>query len=99
MHLTNLNSVVSKEIIDNERQVLAHAEEAKHLAVLIEELLLAGYFAATERFFHEFFKVILGGTRTGNLGCLNWVSWGNLSIRLSLSQILNRAKEQRKKVS
>jgi len=61
MYLTNFNRVVSKEVVHNERKVLASGEEAQNLAVLVEELLLAGNLTATKLFLHEFLQVVLSG--------------------------------------
>ena len=48
MHLSDLNGIVSKEVVPHELQVLASREESEHLAVEIEELLLGGNSAATK---------------------------------------------------
>ena len=52
VHLTDLDGVIGKVVVDDVGQAIAAvAEEAEDLAVLVEELLLGGNLATTERLF------------------------------------------------
>lgn len=88
MHLTNLDCVVSQEIMDNERQILTLTEEAKDLAIVIKELLNAVYVAATKGLLLVLaeFSVV----RPGNLhqGSVKTVLGNSLGFRLGASEFL-----------
>jgi hypothetical protein len=48
MNFTNFDSVISEEVVHNERKVFASGKEAQNLAIFVEELLLAINLAATK---------------------------------------------------
>jgi len=52
VNLSNFNSIISKEVMDNEGKVVEAGEEPKDSAVVIEELLLALNTATTEGLLH-----------------------------------------------
>jgi len=90
MHLADLDGVVSQEVVDNERQVVALAEEAKNLAVLVQELLLAGNFATTKSLFHVLLHLIVSRSGVGDLGGAELVHRHFLRGGLGLAEILNQ---------
>jgi len=90
VHLADLNGVVSQEVVDDERQVVVLAEEAKNLAVLVQELLLAGNFATAKSLLHILLHLIVTRSRVGNLGGAELVHGHFLSGGLGLAKILNR---------
>ena len=63
VNFTDLESIVSQIVVDNEGKVIALGEEAKHLTVVIQELLLRLNFAATEALLHV----------VSHLGVLLWL--------------------------
>ena len=63
VNFTDLESIVSQVVVDNEGEVIAPSEEAKDLTVVIQELLLRFNFAATEAFLHV----------VSHLGVLLWL--------------------------
>jgi len=69
VNFTNLNSVIGQEVVHDKRQVIARAEEAKDLAILIKELFLAGDLTTTKGFFHVFLHLVVTWTCLRNLGC------------------------------
>jgi hypothetical protein len=89
VHLADLNGVVGQEVVNDERKVLADAEEAEHFAVVVEELLLRGDAATSERLFHEFLKVIVLGTGSFDLGFGEGVGGVSLALGLGLTEVLN----------
>lgn len=48
--------------MDQEGEVFGLGVEAEDFAVVVEELLLAGNFAAAEGLFHEFLHFVVTGT-------------------------------------
>lgn len=85
MHLSDLNGIVSKEVVPHELQVLASREESEHLAVEVKELLLGGDSAATKLLLKilEELGVLLRGHGLERLGEV--VLGRRLSIRLGAS--------------
>ena len=61
MNFTDLESIVSQIVVDNEGKVIALGEEAEHLTVVIQELLLRFNFAAAEALLHvvSHFRILL----------------------------------------
>ena len=59
MNLSYFNSVISKEVLNDERSDFTLAEELKNLPVMVQELLLGLNFATTELFLKvlEHFRV------------------------------------------
>jgi hypothetical protein len=48
VHFSDLNSVVSQEVVNDEGQVVKASEETQNSAVIVKELLLRLHTAATE---------------------------------------------------
>jgi len=48
VHFPDLNGVVSKVVVDDEWQVIPAGVEAEHMAVVVEELLLAAHTASPQ---------------------------------------------------
>ena len=91
--LTNLKSVISQVIVDSVGEIITLGEEAEHLAVFVQELLLGLNFAATEALLHEVthFWVINFGLRDLRLGKV--VEGGRSGGRQLNSSLLYKAFE------
>ena len=91
--LTNLKSVISQVVVDSVGEIITLGEEAEHLAVFVEELLLGLNFAATEALLHEVthFWVINLGYRDLRLSKV--VEGGRSSGRQLNSSLLYKAFE------
>jgi hypothetical protein len=89
VHLANLDGVVGEEVVHDEGEVFGVAEEAEHLAVVVEELLLGGYAATAERPFHEFLEVAVDGAGHLDLALGEGVRRVGLALGLGLSEVLN----------
>lgn len=59
MNFTNLDSVVSEVVLDDEGQILRSAEEAEDFAVIVKELLLAGDLTTTKSLLHVLFHIVI----------------------------------------
>ena len=57
VHLSNLYGVIGEIVVDDERQVVPSCVEAEDFTIVVQELLLRGHTAATERFLHELLQV------------------------------------------
>ena len=51
--LTDFESIISQVVVDSVGEIVTSAEEAEHLAVMVQELLLGLNLAATETLLHE----------------------------------------------
>lgn len=65
MNFTDLNSVISQVVLEDERKIFRLAEEAEHFAVVIKELLLASNFATAKGLLHVLLHLVV--TWAGNL--------------------------------
>ena len=88
MAFSDLNGIVSQEVVPHELEVLADGEESQHLSVVVQELLLGGNSSSSELLFQEFKQFLV-------LLWWNWplllnerVLWARASFRLGLSNIL-----------
>lgn len=52
----NLKRVVGEVVVHDVRQIVAYGEEAEHLTVMVQELLLGGQLSTAERLLQEFQK-------------------------------------------
>ena len=91
--LTNLKSVISQVVVDSVGEIITRGEEAEHLAVFVQELLLGLNFAATHLLLHvvTHFWVINFGYRDLRLGKV--VEGGRSSGRQLNSSLLYKAFE------
>lgn len=87
MHLSDLNSVISQEVVPDELQVITSREESENLAVEVEELLLRGNSTSTKLLLKvlEQLRVLL--RRHGLQGLGEVVFGAGLSISLRSSTI------------
>lgn len=53
MDLTDLDGVISKEILPDELEIFALSEESQHFSVIVEELFLRWYSTSTKFLFEE----------------------------------------------
>jgi len=56
--LSNLNCVIRKVIVNDERKIIPSCVETKNFAIIVQELLFRWHTTASKRLFHELFKVI-----------------------------------------
>jgi hypothetical protein len=56
MHLTNLNGIVSQEVVDDVWEVIEATVETQNTTIVVEELFLALHAATAQRLFHIFFQ-------------------------------------------
>ena len=91
--LTNLKSVISQVVVDSVGEIITRGEEAEHLAVFVQELLLGLNFAATHLLLHvvTHFWVINFGYRDLRLSKV--VEGGRSSGRQLNSSLLYKAFE------
>ena len=88
MHLSDLDGIVSEEVVPHELEVLGHGEESQHLSVVVKELLLGSNSSSSELLFEELekFFVLLWGN--WSLALNEGVLWAVASITLWLAEIL-----------
>jgi len=90
VNFSDLDGVISQEIVPLKLKVSTGGEESKHFSVVIEELLL-GWNASTTKLLLKEFKelwVLLWWNRFARV-CES-ILWACLSFRLSLSQIVEK---------
>jgi len=59
VNLTDLDGVISQEVVNNKWKIFAVSIEAQNLAILVKELLLAGYLTTTQGLFHVFLHFVV----------------------------------------
>jgi hypothetical protein len=74
--VTDLEGIISQVVVDDVGEVVTAGEETKNLAIVIEELLLGGNFAATEGLLHEMSHLGVLDQGLGLLADLEVVNWG-----------------------
>lgn len=74
--LTNLERVVSQVVVHHVGQLVARREETENATVVVQELFLGLYFAATEALFHEVAHLGVVNAWLGDLGLLEVVARG-----------------------
>ena len=55
MDLTDLNGIISQEVLPDELEVIAFSEESQHFSVVVQELFL-GWDSSTTQFLFEELK-------------------------------------------
>jgi hypothetical protein len=65
------------------------AEETEHFAIIVQELLLGGDTATSERLFHELLKVVIFWASNFDLGVGKGVSGVVLAFGLGGAKVLN----------
>ncbi len=88
MNFANFNSVISQVIMNYEGQVLSFGEEAQHLAIVVEELLLRSNASTAKGLLQELLQVGVLLLWDFFLGISERIFRANLSFRLRLSDIL-----------
>ena len=74
--VTDLESIIGQVVVDDVGEVVTAGEETENLAIVIEELLLGGNFAATEGLLHEVSHLGVLDQGLGLLADLEVVNWG-----------------------
>ena len=90
MHFSDLDSVISQEVVPDELEVITSREESENLAVKVKELLLRGNSATTKLLLKVLKKlrVLLG--RHGLQGLGKAVLRARLRVSLGSSTILQK---------
>lgn len=83
--LTDLNGIISQVILNDKGQVFRLTEESEHLAVMIEELLLAGNFTTSESLFHVLLHFIVTRACGLDKGLLKSITRNLASLWLGLT--------------
>ena len=89
MDLADLDGVVSKIVMNDERQILEAREEAENFQVIVQELLLAFNPATTQLFFKEFLHLLIFFHNDRLLRVVERVLSSLLGRRLRSSNILS----------
>ena len=85
VHFSNLNCVISQEVMDDERKIIKAGIETKDFTIVVEELLLALHSATTERFFHVLFQRWVSKDRFGDFALSETINGDALCLRLRLT--------------
>jgi hypothetical protein len=59
MTLSNLDGIVSQEIVPHELKVLTEGEESQNLSIVVQELLLGSNSSSSELLLEEFKKFLI----------------------------------------
>lgn len=85
VYFSNLNGIISQEVVDDERKIVKAGIETKDFAIVVEELLLALHSATTERFFHVLFQRWVSNDRLGDFALSETINRDALCLRLRLT--------------
>lgn len=88
MAFSDLNGIVSQEVVPHELEVLADGEESKDFSVVVQELLLRGNSSTSELLLEEFKELLILLWWDWLLSLNEGILWAYLSISLGLSNIL-----------
>jgi hypothetical protein len=88
MNFSDLNSVVSKEVVPHKLQILASCEESKNLSIVVQELFLGCNFSSSELFLEEFEQLLVFFWWDWLAGLYERVFRASLSISLWAAHIL-----------
>jgi hypothetical protein len=92
--LSDLNCVVSQEVVPHELEVFAHGEESQHLSIVVEELLLGGNSSSSELLLKELEKLLVLLWWNWLQGLLEVVFWADLCFSLGLADVLQMKRLQ-----
>ena len=88
MDLSNLNGVISQEVVPLELEILGLSEESEHLSIVIKELLLGWDSSSTKLLLKELEELWVLLWWDWLLGDSEVVLWAGLSFRLALAKVL-----------
>ena len=88
VNLSDLNGVVSQEVVDDEGQIVEATVEAEDTSIVIKELLLALHSATTEGLLHILLQAGVSELLLGDLFLSEAVVRDCLGFTLSLSKSL-----------
>lgn len=88
MAFSDLNGIVSQEVVPHELEVLTDGEESKDFSVVVQELLLRGNSSSSELLLEEFKELLILLWWDWLLSLNEGILWAYLSISLGLSNIL-----------
>jgi len=80
VNLTDLDGIISQEVVNNIWKVFAVSIEAQNLAILVKELLLAGYLTTTQGLFHVLLHLVVTWAGLWNLGLSEKVEGNFLAL-------------------
>ena len=87
MDLSDFDSVVSQEVVNDERKIIESSVESEYSSVIVEELLLRLYSTTTKRFLHVLLQRGIAELLLWDLVVCEAVHWNieGLSLRMSES--------------
>ena len=88
MAFSDLNSIVSQEIVPHELKVLTDGEESQNFSIVVQELLLGSNSSSSELLFEEFKKFLILLWWNWSLFLNECVLWALASLGLGLANIL-----------
>lgn len=86
--LSNLNGVISQEVVDNVWEIIAFGEEAEDFTVVVQELLLGWNFTTAKGLLLVFAEFAIVGTGNLDLRLSEVIRWLAGGLWLWLSKIL-----------
>jgi hypothetical protein len=88
MTLSNLDGIVSQEIVPHELKVLTEGEESQNLSIVVQELLLGSNSSSSELLFKELEEFFVLLWWNWSLFLNERVLWAVASFSLCLANIL-----------
>jgi hypothetical protein len=82
VYLSDLNGIISKEVVDDEGKVVEAGEESQNTTIIIQELLLALHTATTEGLLHILLERGVADLWLGDLSVSKEVHGDALSLGL-----------------
>jgi hypothetical protein len=82
VNLSDLNGVVSQEVVDDEGKIIEATVEAEDTSIVIKELLLSFNTATTERSFHVLLQRGVTDNGSGDLALREAINWDGLRFSL-----------------
>jgi hypothetical protein len=76
VHFSDLNCIISEEIMNDEWKIVKASEEAEDASIVVQELLLALHSSTTKRFLHIFLEARVSELGFRNLSFSKAILWG-----------------------
>jgi hypothetical protein len=88
MNLSDLDGIISQEVVPDELEVFADGEESEHLSVIVQKLLLRGNSSSSELLLQELEQLLVLLWWDWFQRLLEVVLWASASIALGLADVL-----------
>ena len=88
MDLSNLNSIISQEVVPLELKIFGLSEESEDFSIVIKELLLGWNSSTTKLLLKELEELWVLLWWNWLLGNSEVILWAGLSFRLALAKVL-----------